>query len=38
MLAEFDMWVDVECVAVEVIIDTDMLDGVAVGPSVVFMM
>ena len=38
MLAEFDMWVDVECVAVEVIIDTDMLDGVAVVLSVVFLM
>ncbi len=36
MLVEFDLWVDVECVAMEVIIDTDMLDWVAMGPSVVF--
>ncbi len=25
------LWVDVECVAVEMIIDTDVLDGVALG-------
>ena len=36
MLAEFDLWVGVECVAMEVIIDTDMLDGVALWTSVVF--
>ena len=36
MLAEFDLWVVVEYVAMEMIIDTDVLDGVALGPSVVF--
>ena len=36
MLAKFNLLVDVKCVAVEVIVDTDMLDRVAVGPSVVF--
>ena len=36
MLAEFDLWVDVECVAVEVIIDTGKLEGVALWTSVVF--
>ena len=31
MLAEFDLWVVVEYVAMEMIIDTDVLDGVALG-------
>ena len=36
MLAEFDMWVDVECVDVEVIIHNESLGGVVLWTSVLF--